>query len=362
MNSPNPVFIPKTLKTLDQWLIWKLERRDGKPSKVPYDARTGRYEKSNDPTTWCGFDTVVKAVGANGYSGIGFAFREGDGLAGVDVDYPWGSPVTTEIRERFKGTYCERSPSDKLRIFCFGKPRRCGKGTGDKSVELYDYTSPRYLTVTGEWVEGTVREVTDQQAALDWLHERYFRPKEEPKPKKPKDSGPELTLGDQEIIDKAKAARNGGKFSSLFYGGWQAEGYASQSEADAALCSMLAFWTQDERQVDRIFRQSALMREKWDERHHADGRTYGQATIERALSTVAETYRPGDHREEPPPWGTDPPIEAYADDPECRGQGRDSGSKSGEGGEGAPSEGKKQEGETINPPCHRALTLPHCGE
>jgi hypothetical protein len=62
------------------------------------------------------------------------------------------------------------------------------------------------------------------------------------------------------------------------------------------------------------------MREKWDKRHHADGRTYGQATIERALSTVAKTYRPGDHREKPSPWGTDPPVEAYADDPECQGR------------------------------------------
>jgi putative DNA primase/helicase len=143
--------------------------------------------------------------------------------------------------------------------------------------------------------------VTDQQAALDWLHERYFKPKEEPKPKKPKGSGPELTLGDQEIIDRARAARNGAKFATLFYGSWEAAGYPSQSEADAALCSLLAFWARDEGQIDRIFRQSALMREKWDEQHHADGRTYGQATIERALSTVAETYRPGDHREKPSP-------------------------------------------------------------
>jgi hypothetical protein len=54
--------------------------------------------------------------------------------------------------------------------------------------------------------------VTEQQTALDWLYERYFKPKEEPKPK---GSGLELTLDDQEIIDKAKAAKNGGKFSSV---------------------------------------------------------------------------------------------------------------------------------------------------
>jgi hypothetical protein len=346
MNSPTPVFIPKALKILDQWLVWKLEDRGGpKPSKVPYDAKTGHLAKSNGPGTWCDFNTAVKAaLNGQDYDGIGFAFHREDGLAGIDIDYPWGSPIATGVVERFRGTYCERSPSEKLRVFCYGKPHRCGKGTSDKSIEVYDSSSPRYLTVTGHWIEGTGREVTDQQAALDWLFEQYFKPKEAPKPKKPKDNGPELTLGDQEIIDKAKAARNGGKFSALFYGGWEAGGYPSQSEADAALCALLVFWTRDEGQIDRIFRQSALMREKWDKRHHADGRTYGQATIERALSTMTETYQLGDHREESRLW-EDPPIESYNNDPEIQGWDRNSGSQSGEGGEKA--HGGSSSGETA---------------
>jgi hypothetical protein len=82
---------------------------------------------------------------------------------------------------------------------------------------------------------------------------------------------------------------------------------------------MLAFWTQDEGQIDRIFRQSALMREKWDKRHHSDGQTYGQATIQIALNTVSETYQPRaggakpNDIPEPPPWTTEEvSFEAYA--------------------------------------------------
>jgi primase-polymerase (primpol)-like protein len=183
--------------------------------------------------------------------------------------------TAAEVVSRFKGSYIETSSSGTgLRIFCFGKPGRCGKGTELKWIEVYDYTSSRYLTVTGLWWEGTSRVVTPQQQALDWLYEQYFKPKEASK-SKAKDSGLTLSLGKQEIIEKAKTARNGGKFSALFYGEWQAAGYPSQSEADAALCSMLAFWTQDEGQIDWIFRQSALMRKKWDERHDASGKTYG---------------------------------------------------------------------------------------
>jgi hypothetical protein len=42
--------------------------------------------------------------------------------------------------------------------------------------------------------------------------------------------------------------------------------------------------------MDRLFRQSGLMREKWDEVHFADGATYGERTIERAIAGTDERY------------------------------------------------------------------------
>lgn len=287
--------------------------------KNAYCVKSGCLGKSNDPATWCDFNTALAALrNGKGYDGIGFAFHEGDGLTGIDVDYLWGSPIASTIREKFQGTYSERSPSEKLRIFCYGKPGRCGKGTMDKAIEVYDHTSPRYFTITGSWIEGTAREITNQQAALDWLYEQYFKPKEAPKPKKSKPTGAPSSQADGDLIERAKAARNGGKFSTLFYGGWQAAGYPSQSEADAALCSMLAFWTQDEGQIDRIFRQSTLMREKWDRRHNAGGETYGEMTIRSALNTVSNTHqpraggaKPDDIPEPPDRMAEDVPLDAY---------------------------------------------------
>ena len=50
------------------------------------------------------------------------------------------------------------------------------------------------------------------------------------------------------------------------------------------MCSLLAFWTGgDPDRVDRLFRQSALFRPKWDQVRYADGRTYGRATVTKAL-------------------------------------------------------------------------------
>jgi len=58
----------------------------------------------------------------------------------------------------------------------------------------------------------------------------------------------------------------------------------NHSVGDMALCTMLAHRTKDPEQIDRIFRKSALMRSsKWDEKHSADGQTYGQITIRKAI-------------------------------------------------------------------------------
>lgn len=103
---------------------------------------------------------------------------------------------------------------------------------------------------------------------------------------------------DQSIIDKASKAGNGAKFHALWSG--DTSGYPSSSEADQALTNILAFWTKDQSQIDRLFRQSGLYRQKWDEKHQAGGATYGQMTIEKALAGVTDTYTPG-HKDKTTP-------------------------------------------------------------
>jgi len=94
---------------------------------------------------------------------------------------------------------------------------------------------------------------------------------------------------DEELLDRARDAGNGKKFGRLWSG--DVEGYDSASEADLALCMLLAFWTgRDAKRVDSLFRKSGLFRPKWDERHSADGRTYGQLTAETAIAGTREVW------------------------------------------------------------------------
>ena len=70
---------------------------------------------------------------------------------------------------------------------------------------------------------------------------------------------------------------------------------------DMALCKILAFWTGNNiYQIDRIFRGSLLMRDKWDQKRSATNRkgvnlsagTYGSQTIEYAIATQVDIYTP----------------------------------------------------------------------
>jgi primase-polymerase (primpol)-like protein len=75
------------------------------------------------------------------------------------------------------------------------------------------------------------------------------------------------------LIERAKRARNGDKFSRLWAG--DASEYDSASEADLALCSILAFWTVgDPDSIDRLFRESGLFRDaKWSRESYGIGRS-----------------------------------------------------------------------------------------
>ena len=269
--------IPESLKQLKQWVCFKLEynEKKGKHDKIPKDPKTGYNAKANDPATWSDFQTAVKAVSKYGFDGIGIEFA--NGIFGVDLDnVVKDGKLTPEAQDIIKtlDSYTEYSPSGTgVHILCKGtippKDRRKG------NIEMY--SEGRFFTVTGN-VLGEVKEVQERTAQAAAVHAKYLK-REEPKPT---NQPPDLNLSDSELISKAMSAKNGHIFRALWNG--DISGYPSQSEADLALCNLLAYWTNGNAyRMDVLFRQSGLYREgKWNERHGAD--TYGNMTINKALS------------------------------------------------------------------------------
>ncbi len=102
-----------------------------------------------------------------------------------------------------------------------------------------------------------------------------------------------VNLDDEAVKDKAFNAKNGAEFQALWRGDMSSKG-DDQNKSDAALCAHLAFYTKDAGQIDRLFRQSDLMRPKWDEIHYANGDTYGWHTINGAIEFVgSKGWTPG---------------------------------------------------------------------
>ena len=276
--------IPESLKKLNQWVCFKLEynKKKGKYDKIPKDPKTGYNAKANDPSTWSDYQTAVNAVSKYGFDGIGIEFA--NGIFGVDLDnVVKDGKLTPEAQDIIKtlDSYTEYSPSGTgVHIICKGtippKDRRKG------NVEMY--SEGRFFTVTGN-VLGEPKDIQERTTQAAIVHAKYLKREEQ----KPTNQQPtDLDLSDSELINKAMSAKNGHIFRALWNG--DISGYPSQSEADLALCNLLAYWTNGNAyRMDALFRQSALYRPKWDERHGAD--TYGKMTIKKALNNFTPYKR-----------------------------------------------------------------------
>src|SRR5215204_2125450 len=127
--------------------------------------------------------------------------------------------------------------------------------------------------------------IRDRSEELSTFHARHFAEQMGEHPVSTNGHRSELT--DEEVEQLARGARNSAKFEALKSG--DISGYVSHSEADQAYVSLLAFYTQDEEQLDRLYRRSGLCRQKWLDRPN-----YRHRTITHALSNLRETYTPDD--------------------------------------------------------------------
>ena len=278
--------IPAELRQLAQWVIWREEVRNGKPTKVPYQPhRPDVGAKADDPSTWGTFDQALSA--ANGASGVGFEFSAGDPYVGIDID-KCRNPETGALSETAASwidafaTYTEVSPTG-TGIHMIGRGRIPGSRNRKGVWEVYD--RGRYFTVTGNTLTWTT--VSDVQDSLDELY-AYLWP--EPVNGVPTSVAPN-TLDDRDLLELMFRARNGDAIRDLYEGKWDAR-YTSHSEADYAFCLHLAFWTgRHAGRMDAIFRASGLMRPKWDDRRPEHG-TYGADTVAKAIQQTTEVYEP----------------------------------------------------------------------
>ncbi|PGL26883.1 DNA primase [Bacillus thuringiensis] len=284
--------IPTGLKNLPQWVLWRKEERNGKQTKIPYQAN-GEMAQANNRRTWSTFATAVKFYLEGDYDGIGFVFSRQDNYIGIDIDKCAVAGKTntfaTEIIDTLD-SYTEFSPSEKgIHIIIKGSLPQSVLGTGRKNtkhgLEIYSYG--RFFTFTGN--RENSNDVYDRTDELAEIFEIYFDDSDrQGRVNLAEFEKDEIKVSNDALWERMFRSKNGDEIRSLFNGNLVNDDH---SASDLSLMNHLAFWTgKSATRMDSMFRESGLMRDKWDVIHFSDtNETYGERTIATAISSTSST-------------------------------------------------------------------------
>ncbi len=252
--------IPAELRQLPQWVCCR-------PDKIPLDPRTGQRASVTDHATW---GTFEQALASQLWTGF---VLNSDPYTVIDLDDKGNltrdqQDVHARILSAFSDTYIERSINGRgFHIWCRG---RLPEAIKRDSVEIY--TQDRYMICTGDVAADN--PIVDKQRLLEQLAGEM-----KPRPMS-NFADQEAKLTDDDIWRMASTAANADKFIGLCEGAWHAMGYPSQSEADEALLSILAFYSKSNEQCKRMFLQTGL-----GERKKAHRSDYLDRSLVRVRST-----------------------------------------------------------------------------
>lgn len=314
-------------------MVWNESKHGGEGGfdKPPVNPLTLRDGSSTDSSRWTTFDEAVAQIGKQAtvyyknqkhvtgeVAGVGLIL-EAVGLVGIDFDgvvrnIDGQRMIDIEAREIWKyiDSYSEVSPSGTgVHILARGKKpsntvskiKNERKVDGSIYITEYEiYDKGRYFTFTGKMLKGCQRGLEERQEQINKVFELFeIRQKKNAEKRQSlsrvatsesNKSGArvEVTESDRELWDKMFKSNQGAEIRRL-YDGDTSVCDGDHSACDLALCNHLAYWTNlDSARIDRMFRQSGLMRSKWSKEYVIPkfGQTYRDWTISTALSDKSE--------------------------------------------------------------------------
>lgn len=293
--------MPQELINNHNWCVWKYTEVNGRMTKVPFNPNTGEKARSNDRRTWSKFEEALTVYRTGRVDGLGFFFSKP--YIGIDLDDveddlhrfkngDHADNIISEFYEAFK-SYTEVSPSGTgIHIITKGKMPE-GDRRRKGNVEIYE--SGRFFTMTGH----TLGKYTDVEVAqpkeFKRIYDKYLQPRTNTRYYDKTSQGIQHDLSESEVIASILNSKQADIFKTLMTGSWEGH-YQSQSDADMAMANLLAFWcAKNFSQMDSIFRQSNLYRDKWDAKRGDS--TYGQQTLYKAINETSNIYTPTNKKE-----------------------------------------------------------------
>ncbi|HEX6503109.1 MAG TPA: AAA family ATPase [Terriglobales bacterium] len=263
------------LKKQCRWILWRLEKVNGKDSKVPYRP-SGLKASDTNPAHWHTFAELEPV--AHQFSGIGLVLGTVDSVTvwGIDLDKCCDratgkfSPESREVVIALD-SYTEYSPSGTgVHLWCIGDGELPGPGLqkpypGAKQIEVKG--AGYYQTFTGWHIKKTPATVEERKDRVTALYNRVVEMAG--RMRKVTGLSVEIPIAEEE------------KFKALMAGDTSAYD-GDHSRADMALCIMLAHrYGCNAFKIDEQFRESGLYREKWERQD------YRETTITKAILAVA---------------------------------------------------------------------------
>jgi primase-polymerase (primpol)-like protein len=251
---------------------------------MPICPKTGRYASILDSATWGSFHEAVAWISPYSMnSGVGFVFSETDPYVGITIDYcrnPKTGKIDKKIWQYIKSlnSYTEIS-EDGRGVLVIAKADGFMSNYQNGVIRLI--SCKKSLAITGMHLSGTPLDVHERTSEVSSFCSQEFS------------CSPELVNNQQSLsmicgvdellIRQISNSHDGRKFQ-LLMGGDSSE-YCCESEAVFALCALLAKWTTDARQVERIFQSSSLFSQKWQNQHGGIGLTFAEMIVQLVFNT-----------------------------------------------------------------------------
>jgi primase-polymerase (primpol)-like protein len=286
--------IPEELKTRPQWALHR--------NKVPYQP-SGELASSTNPTTWSSFEAVTVALARGDFDGLIFALDPDGPYTAIDLDH---------CRDADTGTLTPEAQAIVGQLHTYGDVSQSGTGVhlwtratmpelGRKHGHREMYSGARFIVMTGNQLANAPSTIERRPAEVLEFYRQWFPAREPTTSRAPR---PIDRLDDRDLLERAFAARNGDKVRRLWDGDTSAHG-GDDSSADLALCSSLAFWTDDDAQIERLWLSSPLgTRDKTQRRVDYRRRTITLALADRPIRTPyrrQSSYKQDAHRVEASP-------------------------------------------------------------
>jgi putative DNA primase/helicase len=296
--------IPLELRELPQWVLWTYQLNGKKDdwTKVPRQT-SGAEASSTSAATWTTFDGATQAYASKRFDGIGLVTSVDDPYVFIDLDdvvnrttgevSEWAHKIVTTATA--EGAYVEMTPSGEG-YHIIGPGEQLSKGRNRNKAEMY--SSGRFFTVTGNGSGPTILGTLRETRAQVLRRQDEGKPKTDPRTNGAAHGSTSATESgfpgvDAELLEAARQAGNGDKFSRLFDATEKSGDYKSDSEADAALIALLGFWCgPNAERIERLMHQSNRSRDKWDTTRSTDAGdvSYLRYSIDRWLETPRQFY------------------------------------------------------------------------